>query len=158
MAQTRSTETKTQNRPGSAAPANGAKEPFSWQNLTVEDAPAVHTSRASQLDGTPFVAWLRESRDGNTAKTLRVGSADRKKAAVHMLRLAAKELGCGVKFGKTSDDTVHYQAKAKRDYTPPTKGTCGACGKTIVTRKADGMLSNHGPRDKRCAGSGKAPK
>lgn len=67
---------------------------------------------------------MAESRKGNVARIIQVpeAAADQVK---NMFRLAAKEAGHGVKFGRTVVKgglaSVHYQAAEKKKFTPRKK-------------------------------------
>lgn len=144
-------------------------QPF-WSNLSVEDAPAITTQRVSSLEGTPFVQWVTTAQQTpDSAKRLQPMSGENAATAITMLRLAAKQVGTGIKFKVTdskgskvkdigtakSDVTVSFQAKEKRAYSAPKRTQCPVCHKDVMVSK-DGKVSTHGPRDARCTGSKQA--
>ena len=146
-------------RTTSTAPA----ESNGWDSVSVETAEPItrESKNGNRLEGTPFVAWLTQSKNDGEARRIGPVSADKGKEAEQLLRLAARQLGTGVKV-KVKDAgngnvTVSFQASQKKQFSGSARGTCSECGKTVVVRKKDGMISPHGPRDNRCSGSEQPP-
>jgi len=153
-----------QTRP-SAAPTSpqGNENANPWATLTVESAPPVtrESKNGNRLEGTPFVQWLTDSRNAKEARRIGPVSEKQGKDAEQLLRLAAKQIGSGVKIkvspAGSGKVTVTFQASERKHFAESTRGQCQECGKTVVVRKKDGMISPHGPRDNRCSGSEQPP-
>lgn len=82
------------------------------------------SGNGGMLAGTPFVGWVRESRDnGNKGRETTVPVAAVTQV-VYLLRQAAAELGCGIRVvpgpAKNGSVVVKFQAKDKRKHTPAT--------------------------------------
>jgi hypothetical protein len=76
-----------------AAPAK-ATSTFDYSNLTVADAALPTITRQGKHRDNPFVAWLQESKDNNTGKTVTLPEAE-VKGATYLIRRAATQLGVG---------------------------------------------------------------
>lgn len=126
MATSRSTAAKAPQTAAKAAesaakPADAPKPPaLDFSALTVTDAEPVTTSRKSKVEGTPFLAWVRESHENGTAKAVTVPAAN-KAEVIYLIRSAAQRLNIGVRVSDSDAGNgnvrIAFQGKARRAYT-----------------------------------------
>lgn len=112
MANTAATAAKT----APAAPA------LDFANLTAEtvtDMPKA--ARRTKVEGTPFLAWVKETHETGTGRAVTVPAANVGEV-VYLIRAAAQAHGLGAKIVKSEPDKsgnvrIVFAGKARRAYT-----------------------------------------
>lgn len=113
-------QTSAQRNAAEVARTRVTKPLIDYGSLTIADTDNITHSRGNILDGTPFVEWVKASKDGQTAKTITVPNAavDQTK---NLLRAAGTRLGLGVTVDtvaskRAGHTEVKFQAKDRRKY------------------------------------------
>lgn len=104
-------------QPQTAARTRVTKPVIDFSKLDAADATLPKGTRGSVLDGTPFVAWITDSKDRGVAKAVTV-PVDAEKQTVYMIRQAAAQIDSGVRIVADQPNggnvKITFQAKAKR--------------------------------------------
>lgn len=126
--------------------------------------PVARKSSRDKYANNPYVAHLDKSRKSGKPMQLSVPGHSVKELSAY-LRDAAEKGGHGLRLAVPADHptdakpvTVRFQAVEKRKVgprKPGSKAECPVCH-AEVSVTGEGTLRKHGPRDNRCAGSGRA--
>lgn len=164
MARNNSTQTESTEKENEVTTTETVTETVDYAALaaSVEDTDLAKIERHSSGGGrpkedNPFTAKVAEARADGKVKTLTVPAAAETKVT-GFLRRAADDAGHGLSLKATANGNVvrlEWQAKDKK--AVGNKAVCPVCHNEVVTT-AKGEFRTHGPREARCAGSGKPVK
>lgn len=107
-------------------PRASAKPAMDYSSISADaaqnvDPSQVKGSTGGMLKNTPFVAWMRDSRQNNIGKQFSVPESASEQTQ-RLLRTAAREVGCGVKIvaapPANGSVVIAFRAKDKKKVGP----------------------------------------